>query len=123
MTEKRFELAYSNDLENDKWWAVRDWDITLWKEEVVHLLNEQSERITDLEEKEIELGRNYLIKLEFEQKVKETLQKEIYNINEAIFNINNQIDSDSGRYRLNDKYRSQKELLEKIAKELGVELE
>lgn len=37
MTEnKRFELAY----EKGNWWAVRDGDITLWKEEVIHLLNE-----------------------------------------------------------------------------------
>ena len=36
MTEtKRFELAY----EKGNWWAVRDGDITLWKEEVVSLLN------------------------------------------------------------------------------------
>ena len=34
MTE-RFELAY----ENGKWWAVRDGDLTLWKEEVVQELN------------------------------------------------------------------------------------
>ena len=33
---KRFELAY----EKGNWWAVRDGDITLWKEEVIHLLNE-----------------------------------------------------------------------------------
>ena len=37
MTEnKRFKLAY----EKGNWWAVRDGDITLWKEEVIHLLNE-----------------------------------------------------------------------------------
>lgn len=36
MTEnKRFELAY----EKDNGWAVRDRDITLRKEEVIHLLN------------------------------------------------------------------------------------
>ena len=36
MTEnKRFELAY----EKGNWWAVRDGDITLWKEEVISLLN------------------------------------------------------------------------------------
>ena len=33
---KRFELAY----EKGNCWAVRDGDITLWKEEVIHLLNE-----------------------------------------------------------------------------------
>lgn len=32
---KRFGLAY----DHGNWWAVRDGDITLWKEEVVDLLN------------------------------------------------------------------------------------
>ena len=41
MTEKRFELAY----EKGNWWAVRDGEITLWKEEVIGLLNEQEEII------------------------------------------------------------------------------
>lgn len=42
MTEdKRFTLAY----EKGKWWAVRDGEITLWKEEVIGLLNEQHETI------------------------------------------------------------------------------
>ena len=35
MSEKRFTLAY----EQGGWWAVRDGDITLWKEEVIYLLN------------------------------------------------------------------------------------
>lgn len=43
MTEKRFTLAYSDDTEKSKWWAVRDGDITLWKEEVVYLLNQLHE--------------------------------------------------------------------------------
>ena len=37
--EKRFTLAY----EKGNWWAVRDYDITLWKEEVISLLNELHE--------------------------------------------------------------------------------
>ena len=41
--EKRFTLAYSDDSEKSKWWAVRDEDITLWKEEVVYLLNQLHE--------------------------------------------------------------------------------
>lgn len=45
MSEKRFELAY----EQGDWWAVRDGDITLWKEEVVGVLNEQQAKITELE--------------------------------------------------------------------------
>ena len=49
MSEKRFELAY----EQGDWWAVRDGDITLWKEEVVGLLNEQQTTINKLtDEKE-----------------------------------------------------------------------
>ena len=36
MTEKRFTLAY----EKGNWWAVRDGEITLWKEEVITLLND-----------------------------------------------------------------------------------
>lgn len=39
MTKKRFTLAYKKD----DWWAVRDDEITLWKEEVVHLLNKLHE--------------------------------------------------------------------------------
>ena len=48
MTEnKRFELAY----EKGNWWAVRDGDITLWKEEVIHLLNELSEENEQLKQR------------------------------------------------------------------------
>ena len=88
MTEKRFSCetktqgCVSIDLMKDNGQIIE-------KFEAINLLNEQHETITDLEEKEIELGRNYLIKLEFEQKVKDTLQKEIYNINETIFNMHN----------------------------------
>ena len=46
MTEKRFTLAY----EKDDWWAVKDGDITLWKEEVIATLNEQDQRIQELED-------------------------------------------------------------------------
>lgn len=46
MTKKRFELAY----EKDNWWAVRDGDITLWKEEVIYLLNELAEENQQLRE-------------------------------------------------------------------------
>ena len=52
MTEtKRFELAY----EKGNWWAVRDGDITLWKEEVIHLLNELSEENEQLKQHNTEL--------------------------------------------------------------------
>jgi len=72
MTEKRFKLAYSNDMEHDKWWAVRDWDITLWKEEVVHLLNEQHETITRLQLDRDSLATGFD---EYQVQVAETLQK------------------------------------------------
>ena len=39
MTEKRFTLAY----EKGNWWAVKDGDITLWKEETIALLNSLNE--------------------------------------------------------------------------------
>ncbi len=45
MSNERFELAY----ENDNWWAVNDSGITLWKEEVIYLLNKQDEYIKILE--------------------------------------------------------------------------
>ena len=45
MTEKRFTLAY----EKGNWWAVRDRDIILWKEEVVGLLNELNDKCEFLE--------------------------------------------------------------------------
>lgn len=46
MTEKRFKLAYKKG----DWWAVRDGEITLWKEEVIHLLNELNEENEILKE-------------------------------------------------------------------------
>lgn len=60
MTEdKRFKLAY----EKGNWWAVRDGDITLWKEEVIHLLNELSEENEQLKQRNNrqyeQLGRLY----------------------------------------------------------------
>ena len=48
MTEKRFTLAYETNDQNCIWWAVRNGDITLWKEEVVDLLNKQHETIQSL---------------------------------------------------------------------------
>jgi len=46
MTEKRFTLAY----EKGNWWAVKDYDITLWKEEVIGLLNELHEENEQLKQ-------------------------------------------------------------------------
>ena len=48
MTEnKRFKLAYKKG----DWWAVRDGEITLWKEEVIHLLNELHKENEELKER------------------------------------------------------------------------
>ena len=54
MSEKRFELAY----EQGDWWAVRDGDITLWKEEVVDKMNEQQATIKS-KDKQLERLYNY----------------------------------------------------------------
>ena len=56
MTEnKRFRLAY----EKGNWWAVRDGDITLWKEEVVHLLNELNDENEQLK-KELKRCKDWI---------------------------------------------------------------
>lgn len=65
MSEKRFELAY----EQGNWWAVRDGDITLWKEEVVYLLNELDEENERLKQEFAEL-------LAVHTKIVETLDSE-----------------------------------------------
>ena len=46
-SEKRFSLAY----ELGDWWAVKDYDITLWKEEVVDELNNLNDEIQRLKNK------------------------------------------------------------------------
>ena len=46
MNNKRFNLAYKQG----DWWAVNDSGITLWKEEVIYLLNKQDEYIKILEQ-------------------------------------------------------------------------
>ena len=56
MSEKRFELAY----EQGDWWAVRDGDITLWKEEVVNKMNEQQSTIERMQEEN--LYKNFELK-------------------------------------------------------------
>jgi len=50
MTEKRFELAYETNDQQVIWWAVRDGDITLWKEEVVDTLNTLSDENEQLKQ-------------------------------------------------------------------------
>ena len=53
MTEnERFELAY----EKGNWWAVSDGELTLWKEEVVDLLNEQDKQIKELKKEKYRLN-------------------------------------------------------------------
>ena len=46
MNNKRFNFAYKQG----DWWAVNDSGITLWKEEVIYLLNKQDEYIKILEQ-------------------------------------------------------------------------
>ena len=53
---KRFTLAY----EKGNWWAVRDWDITLWKEEVIHLLNELNDENEQLKQEKREIIQTIL---------------------------------------------------------------
>lgn len=54
MTEnKRFTLAYKKD----DWWAVRDGEITLWKEEVIYLLNELHEENKRLKQENNQLKK------------------------------------------------------------------
>ena len=69
MTEnKRFTLAYKKD----DWWAVRDGEITLWKEEVIHLLNELHEKNEELKaERYAYLGEITLYKGESTKRKKE----------------------------------------------------
>ena len=79
MTEnKRFELAY----EMGDWWAVRDGYITLWKEEVVTLLNNLSDENEQLQFKLKECHDNKLFsrrELEKEnERIKHMIQ-EAYN--------------------------------------------
>ncbi len=54
---KRFTLAYKKD----DWWAVRDGEITLWKEEVVDLLNNLYKENEELkkENKELQITKNF----------------------------------------------------------------
>lgn len=51
MAEKQFTLAYLLNNEEDDWWAVRNGEITLWKEEVVDLLNKMREDNKFLQER------------------------------------------------------------------------
>ena len=64
MTEKRFTLAYKKD----NWWAVRDGEITLWKEEVIHLLNElyeENQKLKDERDVYMRRAEAYLYQLKF----------------------------------------------------------
>ena len=46
----RFQLAYETNDQYCIWWAVRDGDITLWKEEVVSLLNQLNQELKTVKE-------------------------------------------------------------------------
>ena len=72
--DKRFTLAY----EKGNWWAVRDYDITLWKEEVVDRLNEQYQRIRELERENKCLKES--MKLTHPKKLENMSNEEFWNI-------------------------------------------
>ena len=74
MTDKRFTLAY----EQGNWWAVRDGDITLWKEEVIHLLNELDSENNELKKLLELISRAHSFTKE--ESVKEILRNEIKGI-------------------------------------------
>lgn len=63
---KRFGLAY----EQGNWWAVRDGDITLWKEEVIHLLNEYDDKNKDLQDGYEEYRK---LSIQFKQRIDELI--------------------------------------------------
>ena len=48
------DMTSANDFSEIRW-AVRDGDITLWKEEVIHLLNELSDENEQLKQRDAEL--------------------------------------------------------------------
>lgn len=74
MTEQeRFKLAYTKD----DWWAVRDGEITLWKEEVIHLLNELHEENEELK-KENERLKERVKQLQINNKVIKKIYKTFY---------------------------------------------
>lgn len=77
MTEnKRFELAY----EKGNWWAVRDGDITLWKEEVVGLLNKLNNENENLKQALWEAEEEYLHEAYHDNPIR--LQDKIINLKE-----------------------------------------
>lgn len=83
---KRFKLAYKKD----DWWAVRDSEITLWKEEVIHLLNELYEENEKLKKENKELELQLTVEkldqhaLEHYTKQNEKLQDQINALNTKI---------------------------------------
>ena len=62
MTEERFQLSYETNKQYCIWWAVRDGGITLWKEEVVYLMNQLNDENIKLKEEiqmlKITISRN-----------------------------------------------------------------
>lgn len=111
MTKERFTLE-----ETDWSYRIRDNGAIMKIPKIVDLLNEQHETITDLEEKEIELGRNYLIKLEFEQKVKDTLQAFILGIEDE-----KGIDKDNEQFQKS--MDCALKYLKRLSEELGIDFE
>lgn len=79
MTEKRYTLAYKKG----DWWAVKDGDITLWKEEVIATLNKQDKRIQELKQEKERYKRLSEIK-------NEQINNRILTIREFIDNCSNE---------------------------------
>ena len=77
MTEnKRFELAYKKG----DWWAVRDGGITLWKEEVVGLLNKLNNENKNLKQALWEAEEEYIHEAYHDNPIR--LQDKIMNLKE-----------------------------------------
>ena len=80
MTKKRFTLAY----EKGNWWAVKDGDITLWKEEVVGLLNALHEENVKLQARNKYLATKIQRERNIHVKEHEKWENEIQKENEKL---------------------------------------
>lgn len=94
MTEKQFTLAY----ENEDWWAVKNGEITLWKEEVVDLMNKMHDK-----NKQLEKDNEWL------KERNEGLAEEITAVTMIIIN-----------YDTTNKYKHPSEALAEIKKAIGL---
>ncbi len=82
MTDKRFELAY----EKGNWWTVRDGDITLWKEEVIGLLNQLNDENEQLKFQLDECQNHKLYSRRELEKENEQLKKQLQSEHQMLQN-------------------------------------